>query len=57
LFGIFVGGITGVMVAAVPFDIHVHDILWLTSTTFCSAVVLGIYAAIFHLVPKLPGGC
>jgi len=23
--GMFVGGITGVMVAAVPFDIHVHD--------------------------------
>jgi len=37
-----IGGITGVMVAAVPFDIHVHDtyfVIGSASTTFCLAIV------------------
>lgn len=52
------GGVTGVMVASVPFDIHVHDTYFVVAHfhyVLFGGAVFGIYAAIYHWFPKMTG--
>jgi cytochrome c oxidase subunit I len=52
------GGITGIMVASVPFDIHVHDTYFIVAHlhyVLFGGSVFGIYAAFYHWFPKMTG--
>jgi cytochrome c oxidase subunit I len=53
-----IGGITGVMLASVPFDIHAHDTYFVVSHfhfVLYGGTVFGIYAGIYHWWPKVTG--
>jgi cytochrome c oxidase subunit 1 len=53
-----VGGITGIMTASVPFDIHVHDTYFVVAHlhyVLFGGSVFGLYAAIYHWFPKMTG--
>jgi cytochrome c oxidase subunit I len=53
-----IGGITGVTLAAIPFDVHVHDTYYVVAHfhfVLYGGSVFGIYAGIYHWWPKITG--
>lgn len=52
------GGLTGVMVASVPFDIHVHDTYFIVAHlhyVLFGGSVFALYSGIYHWFPKMTG--
>ncbi|MBW4418070.1 MAG: cytochrome c oxidase subunit I [Myxacorys californica WJT36-NPBG1] len=53
-----IGGISGVMTASVPFDIHVHDTYFVVAHlhyVLFGGSVFGLYGGFYHWFPKITG--
>ncbi len=59
LLGVFsFGGLTGLYLADVPIDVYLHDTAFVVGhfhLTMATAVVMGLFAAIYHWYPKMFG--
>jgi cytochrome c oxidase subunit 1 len=53
-----IGGLTGLYLADIPVDLYLHDTYFVVGhfhLTMAAAVVLGVFAAIYHWYPKMFG--
>ncbi len=53
-----IGGLSGVMLASVPFDIHVHDTYFIVAHfhyVLFGGSVFGLFGAVYHWFPKMSG--
>ena len=53
-----IGGLSGVMLASVPFDIHVHDTYFIVAHfhyVLFGGAVFGLFSAVYHWFPKMSG--
>ena len=53
-----IGGLSGVMLASVPFDIHVHDTYFIVAHfhyVLFGGAVLGLFSGLYHWFPKITG--
>jgi len=53
-----IGGLSGVMLASVPFDIHVHDTYFIVAHfhyVLFGGSVFGLFGAVYHWFPKMTG--
>ena len=53
-----IGGLSGVMLASVPFDIHVHDTYFIVGHfhyVLFGGSVFGLFAGVYHWFPKMTG--